>query len=52
MKILAMLIPIVMLTGCTLFSKTTGTDQLGEMTKEVLDEDRGLNIEIKPLAKG
>lgn len=51
MKILLPIIMMISLTGCTLFSKTVGTDSLQEMAKDVLDEDQGLDIEIKPIPK-
>lgn len=40
------------LCGCTLFSKTTGSDNLLEISKEVLDEDQGVQISIEPMGKG
>lgn len=51
MKILLSIIMMITLTGCTLFSKSVGTDSLQEIAKDVLDEDKGLDIAIRPIEK-
>lgn len=40
-------------TGCTLFQKNIGTDEMAEMTKQVLDDEdhEGISIEVKPIQR-
>jgi len=50
MKYIPLLL-LVALTSCTLFSRSSGGDALQDISKEVLDEDKGINIAINPIEK-
>ena len=47
---LCLLFVLLMASGCTLFSKSTsGSDEMVELTNEVLKKDEGVKISVEPI---
>lgn len=49
MRTTLIFILITLFTGCSFFEKHEGSSDLQNLTKQVLDEDQGISIEVKPI---